>query len=463
MKDLLPYIEANKDRFLSELFELLSIPSVSIDANCRDAIYRCAKKFKDHLDKIGCDKTRVYETKGWPIVYGEKIVDANAPTVLVYGHYDVQPIDPIELWDSEPFNPVIKKTPIHPEHGAIFARGASDDKGQVFIHLKAVEYLIATDQLPCNVKFLIEGEEEAGSKSLETFLVEQKELLKNDCILISDTVIYANDQPTICTGLRGLSYLEVTVEGSFRDLHSGVYGGAVPNPINVLAKMIAQLHDDEGRVTIPGFYDDVAIVGEAERAEMNQLLFSEEDFKESIGIVDVQGEAGYNTSERIGIRPTLDVNGIWGGYTEEGTKTVIPAKAHAKISMRLVPGQDHHKIDQLFTDYFKAMAPKAVKVTVTPHHGAIPYVMPTHHKAYLAAKAAYEQTFKTTALPKREGGSIPIVALFEQVLGSKSALMGFGLDSDALHAPNENFGVYNFLKGIETVPYFYHFYSKEWV
>ena len=459
MKDLVDYIQKNKDRFLQELFEILSIPSVSADSSYREQVVQCAQKFKDHLDQIGCDATKVYETDGLPIVYGEKIIDPNAPTVLVYGHYDVQPVDPIELWHSQPFEPIIKKNPIHP-NGAIFARGASDDKGQVFIHLKAVEYLINTSQLPCNVKFIIEGEEEVGSPSLELFLKSHQSLLKNDCILISDTEIFSNDHPTICTGLRGLSYVEVTVESAIRDLHSGIYGGAVPNPINILSKMIARLHDEKGRVNIPGFYDGIQTISEAERLQMNQLPFDLQSFKDSIGIREICGEEGYNTLERVSMRPTLDVNGIWGGYTDEGAKTVIAAKASAKISMRLVPGQDYQRINQLFSNHFKAMAPSLVNVLVDIQHGGDPYVMPMNHKGYIAAKAAYEQTYKTIALPKRGGGSIPIVALFEEVLGAKSVMMGFGLNSDALHAPNEHFGIHNFLKGIETIPYFYYHYAK---
>lgn len=454
MNNLPTYIDTHKERFLDELFELLKIPSISADSTYKNDVISCAEKFKQHLTKIGCDNTTVFQTEGFPVVYGEKIISSDLPTILVYGHYDVQPADPLELWDTPPFEPLIKKTDIHPD-GAIFARGASDDKGQVFIHLKAVEYMISTGQLPCNVKFMIEGEEEVGSPSLENFLKEHKELLKNDCILISDTSILSNEQPTVCTGLRGLSYVEVTVKGACRDLHSGLYGGAVPNPINVLAKMIAQLHDENGRVNIPGFYDGVLTVDKTEREQMNRLDFSDEEFKDSIDIPNITGEKDYNTLERISIRPTLDVNGIWGGYTEEGAKTVIPEKAHAKISMRLVSGQQHKKITALFMKYFQNLAPDCVTLEMKEHHGGNPYVMPTDHRGYLAAKAAYEKTYPATAYPKRGGGSIPIVALFEEVLGSKSAMMGFGLDSDALHAPNEHFGVHNFLKGIETIPYFY--------
>uniref|UniRef100_A0A2B4RCG3 Cys-Gly metallodipeptidase dug1 n=1 Tax=Stylophora pistillata TaxID=50429 RepID=A0A2B4RCG3_STYPI len=445
-------------RFISELFELLKTPSISADSAYQKQTVDCAEQFKQHLIKIGCDNAQVFETDGFPVVYAEKIIDANLPTVLVYGHYDVQPADPLELWDTPPFEPVIKKTDLHPG-GAIFARGASDDKGQVFIHLKAVEYMIATEQLPCNVKFIIEGEEEVGSPSLEAFLKTQKDLIENDCILISDTSILSNEQPTVCTGLRGMSYIEVTLKTANRDLHSGLYGGAVPNSIHMLSQMIATLHDENGRVNIPNFYDGILTVEKTEREQMNQLDFCDTDFKQSIGIKKTTGEKNYNTLERISIRPTLDVNGIWGGYTEEGAKTVIPATAHAKISMRLVPGQNHQKITRLFMKHFRKIAPDSVTLKMKKYHGGNAYVMPTNHKGYLAAKAAYEKTYNTLTLPKRGGGSIPIVTLFEEVLGSKSVMMGFGLDTDALHAPNEHFGVYNFLKGIETIPYFYQFFK----
>jgi acetylornithine deacetylase/succinyl-diaminopimelate desuccinylase-like protein len=392
-------------------------------------------------------------------VYGEKVVDPTLPTVLVYGHYDVQPPDPLGLWNSPPFEPVIRETELHPE-GAIYARGASDDKGQMYMHVKALECMVRTGSLPCNVKFMIEGEEEVGSSSLEAFLKENREKLANDIILISDTGMIAKDVPSVTTGLRGLSYVEVTVTGANRDLHSGLYGGAVANPINVLAKMIASLHDADNRVTIPGFYDRVVELTAQERALMAEAPFDLEAYKKALDIDAVYGEKGYTTNERNAIRPTLDVNGIWGGYTGEGAKTVIPGQAHAKISMRLVPNQDWHEITELFTRHFESLAPEGVRVEVRPHHGGQAYVTPIDHIGYQAASRAYETTFGTRPVPHRGGGSIPIVPLFERELGSKTILMGFGLDSDAIHSPNEHFGVWNYLKGIETIPYFYHYYTE---
>ena len=401
----------------------------------------------------------VCETKGYPIVYGEKINDKNLPTLLVYGHYDVQPPDPLDLWDSPPFQPVIKTTSLHPE-GAIFARGACDDKGQMYMHVKALEYMTTTNQLPCNVKFMIEGEEEVGSESLATFVADHREKLANDVILISDTGMIANDVPSITTGLRGLSYVEVEVTGPNRDLHSGLYGGAVANPINILAKMIASLHDDNNHITIPGFYDKVEDLTDAERAEMAKAPFSLEDYKSALDIEAVYGEKGYSTNERNSIRPTLDVNGIWGGYTGEGAKTVIASKAYAKISMRLVPHQDWKEITSLFKSHFESIAPKGVKVKVTPHHGGQGYVTPIDSDGYRAASMAYEKTFGKKPIPQRSGGSIPIVALFEDELKSKTILMGFGLDSDAIHSPNEHYGIKNYLKGIETIPWFYSYFTQ---
>ncbi|MFA5619738.1 MAG: dipeptidase [Weeksellaceae bacterium] len=459
MEETQRYISENKERFLDELIELLKIPSVSADPAYNQDVLNTAEKVAEYLTAAGADNVEVCETEGNPVVYGEKLIDPNLPTVLVYGHYDVQPADPLELWESGPFEPIIKKTEIHPE-GAIFARGSADDKGQFFMHLKAFEAMHKTGQLPCNVKFMIEGEEEIGSVSLGGFVKNNLEKLKNDIILISDTEIISNDQPSISVGLRGLSYVEVKVKGSDLDMHSGVYGGAVPNPINVLCDMIARLHDENGRITIPGFYDDVMELSENERAEMAKIPFDLEEYKNSIGIKNIMGEKGYSTIERASIRPTLDVNGIWGGYIGKGAKTVIASVAEAKISMRLVPNQNPDKITKLFCDYFPTLAPDSVSVEVKPHHGGESYVLPTDDKGFLAAKKALTQTFGKEALPTRSGGSIPIVALFEKELGSKSVLMGFGLNSDVIHSPNENYGLFNFYKGIETIPYFFKYYTE---
>lgn len=459
MKSAKNYIEKNKERFLDELIELLKIPSISADSAYREDIRKTAEAIKTQLEKAGCDSVEICETPGNPIVYGEKIIDKNLPTVLVYGHYDVQPPDPLDLWDSAPFEPVIKKTDIHPE-GAIFARGSCDDKGQMYMHVKALEYMVQTNQLPCNVKFMIEGEEEVGSVSLGWFVERNKEKLKNDVILISDTGMIAKDTPSITTGLRGLSYVEVEVTGPNRDLHSGLYGGAVANPINILCKMIAQLHDENNHITIPGFYDDVEELSHDERKKMAEAPFSLDAYKKALDIDDVYGEKGYSTNERNSIRPTLDVNGIWGGYTGEGAKTVIASKAFAKISMRLVPDQDWKKITELFQKHFESIAPAGVRVKVKPHHGGEAYVTPIDSPGYQAAEKAYETTFGKTPIPQRSGGSIPIVALFERELKSKTILMGFGLDSDAIHSPNEHFGIWNYLKGIETIPQFYHYFTE---
>ncbi|MGB0777803.1 MAG: dipeptidase [Flavobacteriaceae bacterium] len=453
------YISSEKDRLIQELIDLLKIPSVSADPAYQTDVLATADAVKEALIKSGCDAVELCETPGYPIVYGEKIIDPDKPTVLVYGHYDVQPADPIDLWDSPAFEPVIKPTKIHPE-GAIFARGACDDKGQMFMHVKAFEYMIKEDKLPCNVKFMIEGEEEIGSPSLEWFVKRNHEKLKNDVILISDTGMISNEQPSITTGLRGLSYVEVELTGPNRDLHSGLYGGAVANPINILAKMIASLQDQDNRITIPGFYDGVEELSTEERADMAKAPFSLKDYQEALDIESVYGEKGYTTNERNSIRPTLDVNGIWGGYTGEGAKTVIASKAYAKISMRLVPGQNPDRITELFCEHFESIAPKGIKVVTKPHHGGLPYVTPITNIGYQAANKAYTKTFGVQAIPQRSGGSIPIVALFEQELDSKSILMGFGLDSDAIHSPNEHFGVFNYLKGIETIPYFYKYYSE---
>ena len=459
MNTIKSYIGNHKNRFVEELIELLKIPSISADSAYKKDILLTADFVLESLKKAGCDHVELFETPGNPIVYGEKIIDKNLPTVLVYGHYDVQPADPIDLWNSPPFEPVIKTTAIHPE-GAIFARGACDDKGQMYMHIKAFEYMIAEGNLPCNVKFMIEGEEEVGSKNLSWFVPRNKEKLANDVILISDTGMIANDIPSITTGLRGLSYVEVEVTGPNRDLHSGLYGGAVANPINILTKMIASLHDQHNRISIPGFYDDVEELALVERAEMAKAPFSLENYKKDLDIDAVYGEEGYTTNERNSIRPTLDVNGIWGGYTGEGAKTVIASKAFAKISMRLVPNQNWEKITELFKNHFESIAPASVKVVVKPHHGGQGYLTPMDTIEYQAASKAYEASFGKKPIPQRSGGSIPIVALFEKELKSKTILMGFGLDSDAIHSPNEHFGIWNYLKGIETITYFYKYFIE---
>lgn len=459
MENIQSYVAEHKERFLNELIDLLKIPSISADSAYSGDVEKTAEAVKTRLEEAGCDHVEICPTVGHPIVYGEKIIDKNLPTVLVYGHYDVQPPDPLDLWTSPPFEPVIKNTELHPD-GAIFARGACDDKGQMYMHVKAMEFMTKTSQLPCNVKFMIEGEEEVGSANLATFVKENREKLKNDVILISDTGMIAKDTPSITTGLRGLSYVEVEVTGPNRDLHSGLYGGAVANPINILSKMIASLHDENNHITIPGFYDKVEELSREERDAMAKAPFSLDTYKKSIDIADVYGEAGYTTNERNSIRPTLDVNGIWGGYIGEGAKTVLPSKAFAKISMRLVPNQDWEEITQLFKTHFESIAPKSVRVKVTPHHGGQGYVTPIESLGYQAASKAYQDTFGKTPIPQRSGGSIPIVSLFEQELESKTILMGFGLDSDAIHSPNEHFGVWNYLKGIETIPYFYKYFTE---
>ncbi len=453
------YIEEHKDRFLQELIELLKIPSISADSAYKDDVLKTAEAVKERLAEAGCELTEICETPGYPVVYGEKIIDKHLPTVLVYGHYDVQPPDPINLWDSPPFEPVIKETEAHPE-GAIFARGACDDKGQMYMHVKALEYMVKNDDLPCNVKFMIEGEEEVGSENLGWFIERNHEKLKNDVILISDTGMIAKDTPSITTGLRGLSYVEVEVTGPNRDLHSGLYGGAVANPINVLTKMIASLHDENKHITIPGFYDKVEELSTEERAKMAEAPFSLEKYKKALDLNDVYGEEGYTTNERNSIRPTLDVNGIWGGYIGEGAKTVIPSKAFAKISMRLVPHQDWKEITELFKKHFESIAPSGVTVEVKPHHGGQGYVTPIDGIEYQAASEAYQEVFGKEPIPQRSGGSIPIVSLFEKELKSKTILMGFGLDTDDIHSPNEHFGIWNYLKGIETIPFFYKHFAR---
>ncbi len=448
MKNTQSFISAHQDRFLAELLDFLRIPSISADPAYAGSVRNAAEWLAAKLTEAGLDQVRLEETAGFPIVYGEKMVDPSAPTILVYGHYDVQPADPLDLWESPPFEPVIKNE-------VIYARGSCDDKGQVFMHVKAFEAMLASGELTCNVKFMIEGEEEVGSDHLGIFVAANKELLKADVILISDTAIIANDIPSIDVGLRGLSYMEVSVQGPNRDLHSGVYGGAVANPINILCQMIASMHDEFNRITIPGFYDGVLELSASDRAAMAQTPFDLDAYQKDLGILSVHGEKGYSTIERASIRPTLDVNGIWGGYTGEGAKTVLPSMAYAKISMRLVPNQSSETITQLFTDHFKSIAPKGVTVTVKPHHGGEAYIMPTDSIAYQAASEALAETFGKEPVPTRGGGSIPIVALFEKELGIKSILMGFGLDSDAIHSPNEHYGLFNFYKGIETIPHFF--------
>jgi acetylornithine deacetylase/succinyl-diaminopimelate desuccinylase-like protein len=444
------YIESNRERFLSELFEWLRIPSVSADSRHKSDVRKAAEFAKARLSELGAD-AQLIETKGHPIVFGEKKVDASKPTVLVYGHYDVQPPDPLNKWTSPPFEPTVRDN-------RIYARGACDDKGQVYMHIKAFEILSKHNLLTCNVKFMIEGEEEVGSDNLPTFIKENRDKLKADVILISDTSLLSLENPSITVGLRGLSYMEVEVTSANRDLHSGVYGGAVANPINELCKMIASLVDDKGHITIPGFYDKVKNLTPEERKELNKAPFSLDEYKKELGIKEIKGEEGFTTIERTGIRPTLDCNGIWGGYTGEGAKTVLPSRASAKVSMRLVPNQDPSEISALFSKHIQSIAPKWVTVKVTPHHGGEPAVTPTDSKAYKAASKAFEEVWGKTPIPTRDGGSIPIVALFKKELNLDSVLMGFGLDSDALHSPDESYGIKNFLIGIETIVSFYkHF------
>lgn len=453
MKDVKAYIEANKDRFLEELFELIRIPSISAESEHKDDMVRCAEKWKEFLLAAGCDKAEVMPSAGNPVVYGEKSIDPAKPTVLVYGHYDVMPVAPLELWNTKPFEPVVKD-------GRIWARGADDDKGQSFMQAKAFEFMVKTGQLPCNVKFMLEGEEEIGSGSLYGFCEEHKEMLKADVILVSDTSMIARDVPSITSGLRGLCYWEVEVTGANHDLHSGLYGGAVANPINILCKMIAGLHDENNHITIPGFYDDVLVISDEERALMAQAPFNEENYKKELDIKTVHGEKGYTTKERTGIRPCLDVCGIWGGYTGEGSKTVLPSKAYAKISTRLVANQDFEKVSEQFKQYFESVAPDCVTVKVTPCHGGAAYVSPLESKAYQAAERAMETVYGKRPIPTRSGGSIPIIAGFEKILGIKSILMGFGLGSDDIHAPNENYPLEQFFNGIETLPYFYEYFAQ---
>ena len=453
MEHVKQYIDQHKDRFLQELFGLIRIPSISSVAGYKDDMIRAAEYWRKSLREAGCDKSELFQTDGNPIVYGEKITDLSLPTILVYGHYDVMPVDPVELWESQPFKPEVRQ-------GRIYARGADDDKGQSFMHVKAFELMVRTNTLPCNVKFMIEGEEEVGSMNIGPFCRKYKDLLKSDIILVSDTSLIALNSPSITVGLRGLAYMQVEVTGPNIDMHSGIFGGAVANPINALAKMIASLTDDNGSITIPGFYDDVIEISHEERDEMAKAPFNVADYMKNIEVDELFGEAGYSTKERTGIRPALDVNGIWGGYTSEGTKTVLPSKAFAKISMRLVPNQDYRKIGELFEKYLMAIAPKTMKVKVTLLHGGQAYVSPIDTIAYQAASKAVEASLGKKPIPVRSGGSIPIIPDFEEVLGVKTILMGFGLESDACHSPNENYPLDNFFKGIETIPYFYKYFTE---
>ena len=447
------YQDTNKEKFLEELKELLRIPSVSAQETHNADTAKCAEAVKQSLLKAGCDTVEICETAGHPIVFGQKFVDASLPTILTYGHYDVQPAEPLELWTNGPFDPAVID-------GKIYARGACDDKGQMYMHVKALEIMNATNTLQCNVKFIIEGEEEVGSTNLGKFLEDYKEQLKADVVLVSDTSMISMEHPSIETGLRGLAYMEVEVVGPNRDLHSGVYGGAVANPITILSKMIASLHDENNHITVQGFYDKVVALTEAERVALNKAPFDLKEYTYELGIEEDWGEKGYTALERTGVRPTLELNGMWGGYIGEGAKTVLPSKANAKISMRLVPNQNSHEIAELFTAHFNKIAPNCVKVTVTEHHGGEPVVTPTDSIAYKAAEKAIATTFGKDPIPTRGGGSIPIIALFEKILGLKTVLMGFGLDNDNIHSPNEKFDVANYYKGIETIPYFHKYFAE---
>ena len=453
MEYIKDYLETNGDRFLQELFGLIRIPSISSVAEHKEDMIRAAEYWKRSLREAGCDKTEIFPTAGNPIVYGEKIIDPSLPTILVYGHYDVMPVDPVDLWKSHPFKPEVRD-------GKIYARGADDDKGQAFMHAKAFEMMVRTGNLPCNAKFMIEGEEEIGSANIDPFCREHKDLLKADIILVSDTSMIGLTTPSITVGLRGLAYMQVEVTGPNFDLHSGIFGGAVANPVNALTKMIASLTDENGRITIPGFYDDVVEISREERDEMAKAPFDEEKYKLNLDVAELYGEAGYTTKERTGIRPTLDVNGIWGGYIAEGTKTVLPSKASAKISMRLVPNQDYRKIGKLFQKHFESIAPKYVKVKVEELHGGQAYVSPIDTIGFIAASKAIETVLGKKPIPVRSGGSIPIIPQFEEILGVKTILLGFGLESDACHSPNENYPVENFFKGIETIAWFYRYFAK---
>lgn len=455
MENVKTYIEKHQDRFINELFELIRIPSVSINRNGREDMQHAAEKTGEILLQSGADRVEVMSTSGWPVVFGEKRIREDLPTVLVYGHYDVQPAEPLEKWNSPPFEPEIRDR-------KIFARGADDDKGQLFMQIKAFEYMVAENKLPCNVKFLIEGEEEIGSPALKEFCRKNRELLASDVVLVSDTTMFSLDVPTVTVGLRGLAYFEIAVSGSDRDLHSGLYGGAVNNPCNVLTDIISRLKDEKGKITIPGFYDEVKQVSKEERLLLNQVPFDEKEFAGSVGLDALSGELGFSTLERLGIRPSLDVNGIRGGYTEEGAKTIIPSEAFAKVSVRLVPNQDPDTIELLLKKHLLNIAPKGVRVGIQSLHGGNAYVSPWESKEVQSAVMAIEKSFGKKPLPVRSGGSIPVIAAFEEVLGIKTVLMGFGLESDAIHSPNENFPLENFFKGIETIPWFYHFYAKSY-
>ncbi len=446
------YHENNKDRFLNEMLDLLRIPSVSAKSEHKADMQKCAEAVRKSLLDSGCDKAEVMPTDGYPVVYGEKIVDPSKPTVLIYGHYDVQPAEPLELWHSDPFNPVVKD-------GKVYARGSADDKGQFYMHVKALEVMTKTNTMATNIKFLIEGEEEVGSPGLGNFVSANKDLLRADVILISDSAMLSFENPSLDTGVRGLSYIQVEVTGPNRDLHSGTYGGAVANPITILAKMIAGCHDENNHITIPGFYDDVVIASKEERALLNKAPYDEAEYKEDLGVKELWGEKGYTTYERTGIRPTLEINGIWGGYQGEGAKTVLPSKAHAKISARLVPNQSSDKITEILLNYFTSIAPPYVEVKAELHHGGEPYVTPISSKGYKAASKAVETTFGKVPIPVRGGGSIPICSILEKELGVKIVFMGFGLDSDNLHSPNEKYNIENYHKGIETIPYFHKYFA----
>lgn len=447
------YQEKNKDRFLNEMLDLLRIPSVSAKSEHKDDMLKCAEAVKKSLLAAGCDKAEVMSTAGHPVVYGEKIIDPSKPTVLIYGHYDVQPPEPLELWHSGPFEPVIKD-------GKVFARGSADDKGQFYMHVKALEIMSQTNSMTTNIKFLIEGEEEVGSPNLGPFVAAHKDLLKCDVILISDSALLSMENPSLDVGMRGLSYIQVEVTGANRDLHSGTYGGAVANPITILAKMIASCHDENNHITIPGFYDDVLVASKEERDMLNKAPYNEQEYKDELGVKELWGEKGYTTYERTGIRPTLELNGIWGGYTGEGAKTVLPSKAYAKISARLVPNQSSHKMTEVLLNYFKSIAPSSVEVKAELHHGGEPYLTPIDSKGYKAASKALETTFGKTPIPVRGGGSIPICSILEKELGVKIVFMGFGLDNDNLHSPNEKYNIENYYKGIETIPYFHKYFAE---
>src|SRR5258705_7014001 len=447
------YQEKNKDRFLNEMLDLLRIPSVSAKSEKKPDMQRCADAVKKSLLDAGCSKAEVMPTDGHPAVFGEKIIDPSNPTVLVYGHYDVQPPEPLELWHSGPFEPVIKD-------GKVYARGSADDKGQFYMHVKALETLVKTNTMTTNIKFLIEGEEEVGSPNLGKFVAANKELLKTDVILISDSSLLSMENPSLDIGMRGLSYIQLEVTGANRDLHSGTYGGAVANPITILAKMIAGCHDKKNHITIPGFYDDVAVPTKEERKLLRKAPYNEQEYMDELGVKELWGEKGFTTYERTGVRPTLEVNGIWGGYTGEGAKTVLPSKAYAKISARLVPNQSSHKITELLLSYFKSIAPPSVTVKAELHHGGEPYVTPIDSKGYLAAAKALKTTFKKKPIPVRGGGSIPICSILEKELGVKIVFMGFGLDTDNLHSPNEKYNIENYYKGIETIPYFHKYFAE---